>query len=70
MEYKKKKHFLVATTNQKDVDRLQNRHLVSLLSAVGGGLLSLRLRDRPDITDESVDAIAASCTQLRELDIG
>ncbi|CAM9107304.1 unnamed protein product [Pylaiella littoralis] len=55
---------------QKDGDRLRNCHLASLLSAVGGGLLSLTLRNRPDITDNSVGAIAASCTQLRELDIG
>lgn len=59
-----------AYCHQKDLDRLQSDHLESLLSAVGGGLLSLTLRNRPDITDKNVDIIAAFCTQLRELDIG
>ncbi|CAM9127636.1 unnamed protein product [Scytosiphon promiscuus] len=56
---------------QENVDRLEDCHLVSLLSGgMGRGLLSLRLRDRPFITDEGVGAIASCCMQLRELDIG
>lgn len=41
-----------------------------LLSTVGGDLLVLSLRDRPDISDEEVRVVAETCSQLRELDIG
>ncbi|CBJ29837.1 Hypothetical leucine rich repeat protein [Ectocarpus siliculosus] len=50
--------------------RLHDYHLVSLLTGLGGRLLSLQLRDRPFITDEGIGAIAVACTQLQELDIG
>ena len=41
-----------------------------LLSTIGDDLLVLSLRDRPDISDEEVRAVAEGCSQLRELDIG
>ncbi|CAM9509743.1 unnamed protein product, partial [Ectocarpus sp. 13 AM-2016] len=50
--------------------RLYDYHLVSLLTGLGGRLMSLQLRDRPFITDEGIGAIAVACTQLQELDIG
>ncbi|CAN0373693.1 unnamed protein product [Ectocarpus sp. 12 AP-2014] len=50
--------------------RLHDYHLVSLLTGLGGRLLSLQLRDRPFITDEGIGAIAVACTKLQELDIG
>lgn len=45
-------------------------HLGSLLSTIGGDLLVLSLRDRPDISDEEVRVIAGGCSRLREFDIG
>ncbi|CAM9401446.1 unnamed protein product [Ectocarpus fasciculatus] len=50
--------------------RLHDSHLASLLTGLGGRLLSLRLRDRPFITDEGIGGIAVACTRLQELDIG
>ena len=44
--------------------------LTSLLSTIGGDLLVLSLRDRPDISDEEIRVIAEGCSQLREFDIG
>lgn len=49
---------------------LRDRQLSPLLSCIGGGLVSLRLHDSYLLAAQSVAAIAATCTRLRELDLG
>lgn len=49
---------------------LSDSGLQSLLHDIGGGLVTLRLFGCRTISDEGVRAIAQSCPNLRELDLG
>ncbi|CAM9509824.1 unnamed protein product [Sphacelaria rigidula] len=52
------------------VDALHDSTLRSLMSAIGNGLLFLRLFNCRSVTNAGVEAIADSCPLLRHLDIG